>query len=86
MSVLLAAAFLLSADPAAVQQQPSAPATDASPAPKKVKEKRICRKQQAEVGSHMSPTICLTQHEWDLQGNGVNLGDRSGASTSREEN
>ena len=83
MSVLLAAALLMSADAATAQSQ-SPPAT---PAPtKKVKERKICRSQQAEVGSHMSKTICLSQHEWDLQGSGVNLGDRAGSSTSRDEN
>jgi len=86
MSVFLAVALLMSADPAAAQQAVPDPATPAAPAPKKVKERKICRSQQAEVGSHMSKTICLSQHEWDLQGSGVNLGDRSGSSTSRDEN
>jgi hypothetical protein len=84
MSMILLAAMMMSGDPVVAQQQPSAAAAQVAPAPKKAKEKKICKAGEPVVGSHMSMTVCLTQREWDMQGSGVNLGDRSGSSTSQE--
>jgi len=66
MSILLAAVFLTA--------QPVAQAPAASPAPaapmaaeKPKKEKKICRADPTETGSHLVKRICLTQEQWDAQ-------------------
>jgi hypothetical protein len=66
MSLLLAALFL-SAQPVA---QAPAPAPVPSPAlipAKPKKEKKICRADPTETGSHMVKRICMTQEQWDAQ-------------------
>jgi hypothetical protein len=70
MSVFIA--MLLVAAHAPDAQQPAAPAAAAAPT-KKVKEKKICKVQDAESGSHMSKRVCFTANEWDLVAQGVNL-------------
>jgi hypothetical protein len=65
MSVFVAA-LLLSASPATV---PAAPAQSTYVAPAKPeKEKKICKADPAETGSHLVKRTCLTQEEWDHQG------------------
>jgi hypothetical protein len=65
MSIVLA--FLLSAA-AAAPDQPAAAAPTAAPAPAKpVKEKKICKTEDADPGSHMIKRTCMTQREWDAQ-------------------
>ena len=66
MSILLAALFL-SAQPvtqasAAVPATPSPVATE-----KPKKEKKVCRADPTETGSHLVKRICLTQEQWDAQ-------------------
>jgi len=67
MSILLAT-LLLSAQPIA-QAPAAAPASPAAsvPAEKPKKEKKICRADPTETGSHMVKRICLTQEQWDAQ-------------------
>jgi Spy/CpxP family protein refolding chaperone len=66
MSILLAALFL-SAQPVAQAPAaaPAAPAPVAAEKPKK--EKKICRADPTETGSHMVKRICMTQEQWDAQ-------------------
>jgi hypothetical protein len=70
MSVFVA--MLLIAAQAPDAHQAPAPTAAAAPA-KKVKEKKICKVQDAESGSHMSKRVCLTENEWDLVAQGANL-------------
>ena len=72
MSILLA---ILLASGQAQAAQPSAPAAP-SPATKP-QEKKICRSVDAESGSHMSKRVCLTEREWQLVADGVNLTDKT---------
>jgi len=64
MSLLLAALFM-SAQP--VAQAPAATPATSAPAAKPKKEKKICRADPTETGSHMVKRICLTQEQWDAQ-------------------
>jgi hypothetical protein len=66
MSILLAALFL-SAQPVA-QASAAVPATPAPVATEKPKkEKKVCRADPTETGSHLVKRICLTQEQWDAQ-------------------
>ena len=66
MSIVLA--FLLSAA-AAAPDQPAAATPAAAPAPAKpAKEKKICKTDDADPGSHMIKRTCKTQAEWSQQG------------------
>lgn len=59
MSLFLAA-FLLAVEPVAVP-----PPVQPAPVEKPKKAKKICRKQEADTGSHMAKSLCLTQEQWD---------------------
>ena len=66
MSILLAAVFL-SAQPV-TQPQGAAPAPPAPVAAEKPKkQKKICRADPTETGSHLVKRICMTQEQWDAQ-------------------
>jgi hypothetical protein len=66
MSMLLAALFL-SAQPVA-QAPVVAPAAPPAVVPAKPKkEKKICRADPTETGSHLVKRICMTQEQWDAQ-------------------
>ena len=59
-------------------QAAAPPATTAPAAPaKKLVERKICRVEDAESGSHMSKRVCHTAQEWALVDQGVNLSDKS---------
>ena len=73
MSMLLA---MLLASGQAQAAQPSMPAP-AAPAAKHSEEKKVCRSVDAESGSHMSKRVCLTEREWQLVADGVNLTDKT---------
>ena len=78
MSVIVA--FLL-ASAAAAPDQSVVAAVTAAPAPAKpAKEKRICKTDDSDPGSHMVKRICHTQTEWNQQG--VLGSSRSGFSIS----
>jgi predicted secreted protein len=69
MSMLLAA-LLISANPAVAQQPAAAAPARVQPA-KPAKEKKICKADPTETGSHMVQRICMTQEEWDHRGRNV---------------
>jgi hypothetical protein len=75
----LIVAFLLSSAAAAPDQAVAMPTTAPAPA-KPVKEKKICKTEDSDPGSHMVRRICKTQAEWDQQG--VLGSGRSGFSIS----
>ena len=78
MSVIVA--FLL-ASAAAAPDQPVVAAPTAAPAPAKpAKEKRICKTDDSDPGSHMVKRTCKTAQEWQQQG--VLGSSRSGFSVS----
>ena len=82
MSMLLAL-LLISGQSSAVQQPSVAPVSPA-PAENKVQERKICRMQDAESGSHMSKRTCHTEREWELIAQGVNLSDKAIKSSTPE--
>jgi hypothetical protein len=65
-------AMLLVSAQASGAQQPAAAHPATAPA-KKVKEKKICKMQDAESGSHMSKRVCFTENEWNLVAQSANL-------------
>ncbi|HEX5237051.1 MAG TPA: hypothetical protein VFW39_01125 [Sphingomicrobium sp.] len=67
MSMLLAA-LLISANPTPAQQPTATTAATPSQPAKPPKEKKICRADPTETGSHMVQRICMTQDEWDQRG------------------
>lgn len=71
MPMMLFAALMMAQAPAMAQ-----PAQPAAAQAKKATEKKICRAQDAESGSHMSKRVCHTAREWELVDDGVNLGDK----------
>jgi hypothetical protein len=82
----IVAALIVSAQTAAVEvQQPAvAPATTApaAAAPQKpAKPKLICKREDADSGSHMSRRTCMTAEQWDGHEVGTS---RSGMSISGE--
>lgn len=81
MSVFIAV-LLVSAQAAAGQPAtPPAQAAAPTPAAKPAKEKKICKVDDADSGSHMARRTCRTVEEWNRQ----NLGtSRSGISISGE--
>ena len=73
---LIAAMLLVSAQAPATQQASSVAATP-GPVVKKTSERKICRTEDADSGSHMSKRVCHTEREWELVAQGVNLTDKS---------
>jgi hypothetical protein len=73
MSMLLA--FLLVSGQAQATQ-PTPPPSPPAAAPQKA-ERKVCREQEAESGSHMAKRVCLTAREWQLVDDGVNLSDKT---------
>jgi hypothetical protein len=70
--LLLAAALLTAADPAA-----ATPASAPAPvqAAKPVKEKKICKVDENESSSRLRKRVCLTQTEWERKEAGKSAGD-----------
>jgi hypothetical protein len=81
---LVIAALLVSAQ-AAAAPQPVAPAPATAPAAK-AKEKKICKTDEADSGSHMTKRTCLTAEEWAQRGQGMINNSRSGMSASPDKN
>ena len=79
MSIIVA--FLL-ASAGTAADQPAVATPSETPAPAKAKEKKICKTDDADPGSHMIKRTCKTQAEWDQQG--VMGSGRSGFSVSGE--
>jgi hypothetical protein len=78
-------AILLVSALAAADQPPSAPSqATAAPAPT-VKEKKICKADEATSGTRMAKRICLTEQEWSRRGRGMTDSSRSGYSGKAED-
>jgi predicted secreted protein len=79
--LMFVAAFLLvSAQAATAGQQVSAEPPVSAPAETPKKEKKICRVDDADSGSHMIHRVCLTAQEWQQRGQGAMAGSHSGIS------
>ena len=84
--IILLGAALLAAEPTA-SSEPAASAEVASPAPAKVKEKKICKVGDADSGSHMMKRLCLTEQQWQERGGRGMMGNsRAGLSGRPETN
>ena len=77
---LVFAVLLVSAQAAA--QPAAAPEATPAEAPKKSKEKKICKADDPDPGSHMSKRVCRTAAEWNQQS--MYGSSRSGTSISGE--
>lgn len=77
--MFVAAFLLVSAQAAAGQQMSAAPAVNA-PAEAPKKEKKICRVDDADSGSHMIHRVCLSAQEWQQRGQGAMGTSHSGIS------
>jgi hypothetical protein len=78
MSVIVA--FLLASAATAPDQSPVAAPTTAPAPAKPAKEKKICKTDDSDPGSHMVKRTCKTEQEWQQQG--VLGSSRSGFSVS----
>ena len=81
MIIGLLSLVLLSSDPVTASPPASAtPVASTAPAPvaKPAKEKKICKVEDADSGSHMARRLCLTQDEWAHRGQGMMNNSRSG--------
>ena len=80
---LFVVALLVSAQ---VADQPAAvaPPMTAPTAVGPKKEKKICRIDDADSGSHMVKRICLTAEEWQNRGQGMTSSSHSGLSAKAE--
>lgn len=68
MSILFAALLLASGPTGAPPVTNVAATPQASiPAAKPRKEKKVCRADPTETGSHMVKRVCRTQEQWDAQ-------------------
>ena len=77
--MFVAAFLLVSAQATAAQQAAPTPTASAVvEAPKK--EKKICRVDDADSGSHMVHRVCLTAQEWQDRGQRTMGGSHSGIS------
>ena len=77
MSILLVA-LLLAAAPEAAPPIDSQPVQSAAPAPKRVKEKKICRTNDEQTGTRMPARTCRTASQWEALSGGqdtVDLGN-----------
>jgi hypothetical protein len=82
MSIIVA--FLLASASTTSDPSAAAAAPTAAPAPAKpAKEKRICKSDDSDPGSHMVKRTCKTEQEWQQQG--VLGSARSGSSVSGDE-
>jgi hypothetical protein len=79
-------AVLLVSALAVADQPPPAPtqATSAAPAPT-VKERKICKADEATSGTRMAKRICLTEQEWSQRARGMTDSSRSGFSGKAED-
>ena len=87
MIIGLLSLVLLSSDPVVAPAPASAapaPVTTPPPAAKPAKEKKICKVEDADSGSHMARRICLTQDEWAHRGQGMMNNSRSGFTGSAD--
>ena len=84
---LVVAVLLVSAQAAAADAQPVA-APEASPAveaPKKAKEKKICKLDDATSGTRMTKRLCLTDEEWAKRSQNMYESARSGTTATAQD-
>jgi hypothetical protein len=91
MPMMFLAAMMMAQAPAAAEAvlpaQPVAVAPAPATAPSaKAKEKKICKTDEADSGSHMTKRTCLTAEEWAQRGQGMINNSRSGMSASPDKN
>jgi len=84
MSLIVAALFLSAQAAAAPESTVPAPVAAPVPAPK-VKQKKICKTEEAESGSHMSKRVCLTEEQWAQRSGGMTDSARSGFSGTAQD-
>jgi hypothetical protein len=67
--MMMLAALLVASDPAVAPQQPPQPSpVSAAPAPKQVKERKICKDDGEQfTGTRTHKQLCLTKAEWKLK-------------------
>jgi predicted secreted protein len=83
--MFVAALMLVSAQAATAPQAAVAPPVSA-PAEAPKKEKKICRVDDADSGSHMVKRVCLTAEEWQNRGQGMMSSSHSGISGHATDN
>jgi predicted secreted protein len=90
VAALMLVSVQAAADPSAAAQavaDPSAVVAPVAPvATAKPKEKKICRVDDADSGSHMIRRICLTAEEWQNRGKSMVNSSRSGFTGKVENN
>jgi len=79
---LVFAVLLVSAQAAA---QPVATPEAAAEAPKKVKEKKICKLDEATSGTRMAKRLCLTEEEWANRSQTMYKSARSGTTATAQD-
>lgn len=85
--IILLGTALLAAEPTTESSAPVASTEVASPAPAKVKEKKTCKVDDADSGSHMVKRLCLTEQQWQERGGkGMMNNSRAGLSGRPETN
>ena len=77
MSLIVAALFVSAQAAAAPESTVPAPVAAPVPTPK-VREKKICKTEDAESGSHMTKRLCLTEQQWAERGHSMYESARSG--------
>jgi predicted secreted protein len=82
---LVFALILVSAQAAAADAQPVAPPEAAAEAPKKVKEKKICKLDEATSGTRMTKRLCLTEEEWANRSKSMYESARSGTTATAQD-
>ena len=78
--MFVAAFLVVSAQAAATNQQVSVTPPVSAPAEAPKKEKKTCRLDDADSGSHMVHRLCLTAQEWQQRGQGAVGGSHSSIS------
>jgi len=82
---LVFAVLLVSAQVAAADVQPVAAPEASAEAPKKAKEKKICKMDDATSGTRMTKRLCLTDEEWAKRSHNMYESARSGTSAKAQD-
>ena len=81
---LVFAVLLVSAQ-AAVQPVAAPEASPSAEAPKKAKEKKICKLDEATSGTRMAKRLCLTEEEWANRSQTMYKSARSGTTATAQD-
>ena len=82
---LVFAVLLVPAQAAAADVQPVAAPEASAEAPKKAKEKKICKLDDATSGTRMTKRLCLTDEEWAKRSQNMYESARSGTSATAQD-